>query len=204
MKDFVLRRLKAIAITIERNNYLANRELGGKIFAPQVSFEEVLRNNEKIVDELRDILLYEASGEMQPNPEYNENRVDFCNKECTDFMREAFRNFGESDTPSGVDGTIAAYIKQIATELLQARNCMYRVHMAMYGVMGMQAGFTAATGKDQPQIFVDGMNKAFNIFEATKKALSEAVNILCDIVDFTPTELNETPTPATGGGNNAA
>lgn len=206
MKDFVLRRLKAISITIHRNNQLANGELTGKscYIAPQYSFEEVLRNNAKIVDELQDILLYEASGEAQPNPEYNENRVDFCNKECTDFMREAYRNFGDNDTPHGVDGMITSHIKQIATELLQARNCMYRVHMAMYGVMGMQAGHTAATGEQQPQIFVDGMNKAFNIFEATRKALSEAVNILCDIVDFTPIDSCETTTPKIGGGNNVA
>ena len=201
MKDFVLRRLKAISLTIQRNNQLAGNELAGKscYIAPQYSFEEVLRNNEKIVAALQDILLYEASGEAQPNPEYDEGRVDFCNKECTDFYREAYRNFGDSDTPHGIDGTITAHIKQIATELLQARNCIYRVHIAMYGIMGMQAGYTAATGKNQPQIFVDGMNKAFKLFEATRNAFTEAVNILCEITDFTPTEQT---TSAIGGGNN--
>lgn len=206
MNDFVLRRLEAISQTIRRNNRLASRELTGQscYVAPQYSFNEVLRNNEKIVAELQDILLYEASGETQPNPEYNENRVDFCNKECTDFYREAYRNFGDSDEPNGIDGMITSHIKQIATELLQARNCINRVYMEIYGIMGMQTGHTTATGEQQPQIFVVGMNKAYNLFGVSRQALTEAVNILCDMTLFTPIDPTEPTAPAIGGGNNNA
>lgn len=116
-----------------------------------------------------------------------------------DFQRIAYSNFGYDDTPHGINGTLTANIKQIATELLQARNCMNRVHSAMFGIMGMQEGL-AVTGKQQPQIFVDGMNKAFNLFEATRKALTEAVSILCNIVDFTPAE--QSAAIAIGGGQN--
>lgn len=61
----------------------------------------------------------------------------------------------------------------------------------------MQEGLAVSTGEHQPPIFADGMNKAFTLFEATRKALTEAVSILCNIVDFTPTEQ---PVTAIGGG----
>lgn len=193
--SFILRRLKAIESIASRNSQIIKN--GWRL-------EEIIENNERIVGELRDILLYAISGNAQPNPEYNENRVDFCNKECTDFYRESYRNFGHSDTPHGIDGMITSHIKQIATELLQARNCINRVYMEMYGIMGMQAGHTTATGEQQPQIFVVGMNKGYNLFEVSRQALTEAVNILCDMTLFTPIGPTEPTAPAIGGGNNNA
>lgn len=194
MDDFILRRLQALARTIKRNNYLASDE--SPYITPQSAFKEITENNESIVAELQDILLYSASGNIQPHPEHNAND--------TAFLVDACHNFGYDDKPHGVDGTITAHIKQIATELLQARNCINRVHFAMYDVMGLQAGHQTATGERQPQIFVDGMNKAFTLFEATRKAFTEAVNILCDIVDFTPIEPPQAHITAIGNGNNAA
>lgn len=188
--NFILDRLKVLVQTIKRSSEIANGEITGKsiYIAPQYSFNEVIKNNEKIIAELQDIILYEVSGETQPIGEHNGFNDDF--------QRIAYSNFGYDDTPHGINGTLTANIKQVATELLQARNCMNRVHSAMYEIMGFQGGLATA-GKQQPQIFVDGMNKAFNLFEATRKALTEAVSILCNIVDFTPAEQ---PVTAIGGG----
>lgn len=194
MDDFILRRLQALASTIKRNNYLASDE--SPYIAPQSAFKEITENNESIVAELQDILFYVTSGNTQPQPEHNAND--------TTFLVDACRNFGYDDKPHGVGGMITAHIKQIATELLQARNCINRIHFAMYGIMGMQAGHQTATGERQPQLFVDNMNKAFTLFEATRKAFTEAVNILCDIVDFTPIEPPQAQITALGGRNNAA
>ena len=196
MDDFILRRLKALASNIRRNNQLANGELNGKsiYLEPQRTFKEIAENTEKIVAELQDILFYAASGNVQPQPEHNDSD--------TQFDTDAYRNFGYDETPHGVDGMATAHIKQIATELLQARNCINRVHFAFYGVMGLQAAHKTLTGEYQPQIFVDGMNKAFNLFEAARKAFTEAVNILCDIVDFAPTDTVKAHLTAIGAAKN--
>lgn len=125
--SFIARRLKAIERVAKENARIAKRENAG---------EWIVGNSEAIIGELRDIILYAMSGGAQPTPEFNESCVYFCNKECTDFMGEAYRNFGDNDTPNGIDSFIARHIKQIATELLQARNCLYRVNHAMYLIMG--------------------------------------------------------------------
>lgn len=47
-------------------------------------------------------------------------------------------------------------------------------------------GTATCTGREQPQIFINGMNKSFETTMAVGKALAEVVDTLCEMTNYYP------------------
>lgn len=197
MDNFVIERLQVIARNLRRNNQLAESELKGKgiYIAPKVSFEAIRRNTAEIVAELQDIVLYLAGGRTPPPRKHS--------GEDMNIFKEAHDNFGYGETPHGIDGTLTAFIKQMATELLLGRNAINRAHWAMIGIIGACEGVRAATQKEHPQIFIDNMNRAHELFKLVEKGYAEVIDILCDTVNFAMPGEEQPSQAALCGGNGA-